>query len=158
MTTMSMQHAENWAKRRTRDERADARGDGAGGAAAAPMTDREKRITRLRTLARLLDSSVKIPGVDARIGLDPVLGLIPGVGDLLSCALSLYIVHEAKQLGASRSQLAAMLANVAIDTAAGFVPVVGDIFDFAFKANVRNLRIIGIDPVGTGFRIDLDPK
>ena len=153
---MSTSNAENWAKRLEK------KGESSSGRSQSrdpgvPMTDRERRISRLRTLARLLDSSVKIPGVDARIGIDPILGLIPGVGDILSAALSLYIVHEAKQLGASKGQLAAMLTNVAIDTAAGFVPVVGDLFDFAFKANIRNLRIMGIDPAGTGFKIDLDP-
>lgn len=119
--------------------------------------DRARRVERLRRLAVLLDSSVKIPGSNMTIGLDPILGLLPGIGDVISAGLALYIVHEARMLGASRKQLVLMLANVAIDTVAGFVPVVGDVFDFAFKANIRNLRLMGIEPRGMGVRIDLDP-
>jgi hypothetical protein len=86
-----------------------------------------------------------------------LLGLVPVVGDVVSAALALYVVHQARMLGASQRQLGLMLANVAIDAVAGFVPVVGDVFDFAFKANVRNLRLMGIEPSGMGVRLDLDP-
>lgn len=140
---------ENWARRRV-----DASGDGGAGAGVAEP-DRARRVERLRRLAVLLDSSIKLPGVRFTIGIDPILGLFPGIGDLLSAGLAAYVVYEGHKLGATREQMARMIANVVIDTAAGFVPVVGDIFDFAFKANVRNLRVLGIDPRGMGVRVEL---
>ncbi|MEQ8659688.1 MAG: DUF4112 domain-containing protein [Gammaproteobacteria bacterium] len=95
----------------------------------------------MRRLARLLDSSIPLPG-GFRIGLDGLLGLVPGVGDLLGAALSLYIVAGAHRLGASRAVLARMLANVALETVVGAVPLVGDLFDFVWKANQRNLALL----------------
>lgn len=100
------------------------------------------RVERLRRLARLLDAAVRIPGIGARVGLDGIVGLVPGIGDAATAALSLYIVLEARRLGVPKAALARMLANVAIDTLAGTVPLLGDIFDVAWKANLRNIGII----------------
>jgi hypothetical protein len=112
---------------------------------SAPANDRTRRLARLRFLARLMDSAVAIPGTNIRFGLDSIIGLIPGAGDALSAGVSLYIVYEAAQLGATRKQLTMMLGNIALDTLAGSVPVLGDVFDLTFKANIRNLRMLGIE-------------
>lgn len=102
---------------------------------------------RLKVLADLMDSAFVLPGTNVRFGLDPILGLVPGIGDVASDAIALYIVYEGWRLGATRKQLAMMLLNVAVDTVVGAVPVAGDMVDFAFKANRRNLAILGIAPL-----------
>lgn len=107
---------------------------------------REGARRRVAALAVLLDSAFVIPGTSVRVGLDPLVGLIPAAGDAISAAASLYIVYEGWRLGASRGQVAAMLGNVAIDALAGVVPGLGDVVDLAFKANMRNLAILGITP------------
>lgn len=117
---------------------------------------RASRLARLRFVARVMDSCVELPGTRQRIGLDPIIGLVPVVGDVITTAVSLYIVYEGCRLGASRTQVASMLGNVAIDLAAGAIPVVGDFFDFAFTANQRNLRILGI--ADEGVRVCVDPQ
>ncbi len=96
----------------------------------------------MRTLARLLDSAVGVPGTGVRFGLDPVLGLIPGAGDVAGAALSGYMVLVARELGASKAVILRMLANVAVDTAVGTIPVLGDLFDVAWKSNTRNLALL----------------
>lgn len=103
---------------------------------------RQDAIARVTLVARLLDSAFFIPGLNRRIGLDAVIGLVPGVGDAISAALASYIVWEARQLGLPRWKIARMIGNVAIDTALGAIPVAGDVFDVFFKSNERNLRII----------------
>ncbi len=103
----------------------------------------------MRLIARLMDNALESPGTGIRFGLDSLIGLIPGAGDALTAGVSLYIVHEAAKLGATRGQLAMMLGNIAIDTLVGTIPVLGDLFDLTFKANVRNLRMMGIE-VGGG--------
>jgi hypothetical protein len=87
-----------------------------------------------------MDSAFMIPGLNRRVGLDAVLGLVPGVGDALSAALASYIIWEARQLGLPRWKIARMIGNVAVDTAIGVIPFAGDVFDVFFKANERNLR------------------
>jgi len=99
-------------------------------------------IARITMLTRLLDSAFVIPGTNRRIGLDAVIGLVPGIGDAISTALASYIIWEARQLGLPRWKIARMIANVAVDTAVGAIPIAGDAFDLFFKANERNLRII----------------
>jgi hypothetical protein len=99
-------------------------------------------VTRISLLAQVLDSAVPIPGTNRTIGIDPLLGLIPVIGDAVSAALSSYIIWEAKQLGIPRWKLARMVGNVAVDTAVGAVPLVGDLFDLAYKSNRRNLHIV----------------
>ncbi len=108
--------------------------------AAGPS--REDSLARITLLARLLDSAFIIPGLNRRVGFDALLGLVPGVGDVLSAALASYIIWEARQLGLPRWKIARMVGNVAMDTAIGAIPLAGDVFDVFFKANERNLRII----------------
>ena len=114
--------------------------------AAGPS--REDSLARITLVAKLMDSAFVIPGLNRRIGLDAVLGLVPGVGDALSAALASYIIWEARQLGLPRWKIARMVANVAVDTAIGTIPLAGDVFDVFFKSNERNLRIIH-DHLGT---------
>ena len=102
----------------------------------------DSRLTRVRTLARALDSAVPIPGTSFRFGLDPILGLVPGVGDLAGAVLSGYIVLAGVRMGVSRSGVLRMLANIAIDTFVGAVPIVGDLFDAGWKSNNRNVALI----------------
>jgi Domain of unknown function (DUF4112) len=97
---------------------------------------------KLERLAWLLDSSIPIPGTRFSIGLDALIGLVPFLGDLVGVLLSTYIVGEAARLGASRSVLARMVFNVAVEGLAGLVPLAGDVFDAAWKANQRNVRLL----------------
>jgi hypothetical protein len=108
--------------------------------AAGPT--RADSLARIGLLAKLLDSAVLIPGLNRRVGLDAVLGLVPGVGDAISAALASYIIWEARRLGLPRWKIARMVGNVAVDTAVGAIPFAGDVFDVFFKSNQRNLRII----------------
>jgi hypothetical protein len=103
---------------------------------------RDSDLARARALARVLDSAVGIPGTPLRIGLDAVLGVIPGAGDVLGAALSGYIVLAAVRRGVPRAVLWRMLANVAIDTGFGAVPLVGDLFDVAWRSNTRNVDLL----------------
>jgi hypothetical protein len=99
-------------------------------------------LARARALTRLLDSAATIPGTGIRFGLDPILGLVPGLGDIAGAALAGYLVLLAQRLGAPRSVVLRMLANVAMDTAGGTIPLVGDAFDVAFKSSSRNLALL----------------
>ena len=108
---------------------------------AQPLT-REERLARLDALGNLLDTAFILPGTNVRYGLDGLIGLIPIVGDIITTAIALWIVREARALGAPRYLVARMLGNVALDGVVGLVPVVGDAFDVAFKANVRNVRLL----------------
>ena len=103
--------------------------------------DAAMRLKRLRGLAWLLDRSVGV-GEKARFGIDPIIGLIPVVGDWVAAMLSLYVVYEAMRLGIPRRVLWRMLANVGIEALVGAVPVLGDAFDFVWQANTRNLRLV----------------
>lgn len=99
-------------------------------------------LARARALTRLLDSAARVPGTSFRFGLDPVLGLIPGLGDVAGAALSGYVVILASRLGAPKTVIVRMLANVAVDTVAGTLPVLGDLFDAGWKSNSRNLALL----------------
>ncbi len=110
----------------------DASGDAAGDA----------RLATARILARLLDDAIPIPGTSFRIGIDPLIGLVPGVGDALAALLSTWMLVLASRLGAPPGVLARIALNIAIDALVGSVPLVGDLFDFGWKANVRNLRLL----------------
>lgn len=118
-----------------------------------PAEERERIIRRLRWLARLLDDAVQIPGTNITIGLDGVVGLVPGIGDLVTFGLSAFIINEARRLGTPRHILALMVANVGIDLLVGAVPLVGDVADVMFKANRRNLKLLGIEPAMPGERV-----
>ncbi len=99
-------------------------------------------VTRARGLARLLDDLIRIPGTNIGIGLDPVIGLIPGLGDVIGGAMSGYILLVAAQEGAPTSVLVRMLGNIALDSFVGLVPLVGDLFDVGVKANRRNVQLL----------------
>ena len=99
-------------------------------------------IQRLRKLSRVLDNAIAIPGTSFRIGLDPILGLIPGAGDLIGTALSAYIVIEAARLGIPRAALGKMVSNILLESLVGTIPVLGDWFDFAWKANTKNMELL----------------
>ena len=117
---------------------------------ASPRVDRIRpltttqvaRIELLRRVARFLDSAVTVPGTSYRVGLDPVLGLIPGLGDLISPLFGVGIMWQAYDLGVPKIVQVRMLFNVAIDAIVGAVPLFGDLFDFVWKANVRNLALL----------------
>jgi len=93
-------------------------------------------------LAYWLDAGIRIPGTNMRFGLDPILGLIPGFGDAAGAILAGWILVEAVRLGASRATVLRMAGNVAFDALVGAVPVLGDIFDFVWKANLRNVALL----------------
>ena len=97
---------------------------------------------RIEAMEKLLERSLTIPGTKIPIGLDALAGLIPVAGDLITAAMGAWMIWEARNLGLPKWQLWRMAANVGFDTAIGAVPVVGDVFDFAFRSNSRNLRII----------------
>jgi len=111
------------------------------GLAGASLT-RDERLRRLEGIAKLLDVAFILPGTNIRYGIDGLIGLIPIVGDAITTAISLWLVNEARALGAPWHVTARMLGNVALDGAVGLVPVVGDAFDVAFRANVRNMRLL----------------
>jgi hypothetical protein len=100
------------------------------------------RVNRLRRLAVLLDDSIHIPGTGFRVGLDALLGLLPGAGDLAGGAFSLYILLEAARMDVPRPLLVRMGTNLVIDVVVGAVPILGDLFDAGFKANMRNLALL----------------
>jgi Domain of unknown function (DUF4112) len=103
---------------------------------------REQRLARLEAIAKLLDVAFIVPGTKIRYGIDGLIGLIPVVGDIITTAISLWLVREARALGAPWHITARMLANVALDGAVGIVPLAGDAFDVMFRANVRNVRML----------------
>ena len=103
---------------------------------------RAERLARLEALANLLDTAVLIPGTNVRFGLDALIGLVPVVGDVVSAALSLYLVREARALGAPRHLVLRMLGNVALDGVVGAVPLAGDAFDVLWRANRRNMALL----------------
>ncbi len=110
--------------------------------AAFHTADAAARLTRLRKFAWLLDAQFGLPGTRFRFGVNSLLGLSPVVGDVALGLVSLYLIYEAKRLGAPNALLAKMAGNVAIEVAGGSVPILGDIFDMAFKANLRNLDLL----------------
>ena len=105
------------------------------------LSSAERRLARMRFLSRLLDTAILLPG-GYRIGLDPVIGLVPGVGDFLGGTLSVWLIYDAARLGISKRTLVRMAINVIFDTAAGSVPVVGDVLDAVWKSNARNMRLV----------------
>src|SRR5688500_9038897 len=99
-------------------------------------------LRRIEAMEHLLERSLTIPGTSRKVGLDAVVGLVPGVGDLVAAALGAYIVWEASNLGLPKWKLWRMAGNIAIDTAFGAVPLVGDAFALLFRSNTRNLKIV----------------
>ena len=108
-----------------------------------PLTPgQQQRLTALRHTARLLDSAFEVPGTSYRIGLDPILGLVPGIGDLVSPLFTIGILWQGRDLGLPRVVQVRMLGNVLLDALVGAVPLLGDLFDFAWKANEKNYALL----------------
>ena len=101
-----------------------------------------QRLDALRKMSQLLDSAFVVPGTTYRVGLDPIMGLVPVLGDLVSPLFTIGILWQARELAIPRVVQLRMIFNVAIDTLLGVVPVVGDLFDFAWKANDRNMALL----------------
>jgi hypothetical protein len=106
-----------------------------------PTPEAARRLARLRRVAWLMDRSIPVGG-GLRVGLDPLLGLVPGFGDWVGAAISCWVIYEAARLGLPLRVLARMGVNVAVEATFGTVPVFGDIFDAAWQANHRNLRLV----------------
>ncbi|PSQ43317.1 DUF4112 domain-containing protein [Halobacteriales archaeon SW_5_68_122] len=106
-----------------------------------PNSVDEAAVRRMSFVANLLDDSIRVPGTEFRIGIDPILGIVPAAGDAVSAALSVYIVLESARLGVPFLTLLRMIANVALDFAVGSVPVVGTMFDAVWKANQKNVEL-----------------
>ena len=104
--------------------------------------ERRRTLERLEQLASLLDDRFTIPGTDVRFGLDPILGLIPGVGDSATAAMTAYIILVARRYRLPVSVQARMIGNLILDWAIGSIPLLGDLFDVGFKANRRNLTLL----------------
>ena len=100
------------------------------------------KVNRLRRLSHLLDNVISIPGTGYRIGIDPILGLLPGGGDTVAGALGAYIVVEAAIMGLPRQVIGQMVGNILFDSLIGTIPVLGDLFDVAWKANVKNIALL----------------
>jgi len=101
----------------------------------------QSAVKRMKVAAWLLDDAIRIPGTKFKIGIDPIVGVLPVGGDAATGVASLYIVAESARLGVERETLLAQLVNVAIDVGAGSVPVLGDLFDASWKSNKRNLEL-----------------
>ncbi|MGL5080853.1 MAG: DUF4112 domain-containing protein [Microcoleaceae cyanobacterium] len=103
---------------------------------------RAATVKQLRQLSNLLDNLIRVPGTSHGVGIDPIIGLIPGGGDMIGGALSTYIVFKAFQLDVPKETLVRMASNIVTETLVGTVPVFGDMFDVAWKANVRNVEML----------------
>jgi len=106
------------------------------------ITNEDTRLSAVRALAKLMDTAITLPGTNIKLGLDSLIGLIPGLGDLIGSAIGGYIVLVASHMGVSRIVIARMLLNLGIDAVVGVVPVVGDLLDVAWKANVKNVELL----------------
>ncbi len=113
----------------------------------------EDRLTRLRRFATWLDAGIAIPGTRIRFGLDPLLGLVPGVGDAAGALLAGWILVEAIRLGARPATLGRIAYNIGLDALIGAIPLLGDAFDFMWKANLKNVALLErhtADPITAG--------
>ena len=99
-------------------------------------------VRRMEVMAKLLDNSFSIPGTNQRFGIDAIIGLVPGLGDIATTLLSSYVIWEARNLGVSKFALGRMISNLAIHATVGAIPIVGDVFDAFFRVNLRNMRIV----------------
>lgn len=116
------------------------------------VPERDDPAARVRALARTLDSAVRIPGTGITFGLDSVIGLVPGIGDVAGAFMSGYIVLASARLGVPPVVVARMILNLGVDTVVGSVPLLGDLFDVGFRANMRNAALLDrhlAEPVAT---------
>jgi len=107
-----------------------------------PVDRQERSLELLRRWARLFDAAFRIPGTGFRFGLDPLIGLIPGLGDLASPLLTIFILWQATRLRVPKVVLVRMVLNALIDAGVGAIPVVGDAFDFAWRSNEWNMALL----------------
>jgi Domain of unknown function (DUF4112) len=105
-------------------------------------TERLATLNRIRKFSRLMDSSIRIPVIGFRFGLDPIIGLIPGVGDVIDTAFSAYLIYLAARFSLPRHVLGWMIFNIGLEAVVGTVPIAGDLFDAFFKSNIRNLALL----------------
>ena len=117
----------------------------------------DESLARLEALAKMMDGAFVIPGTNIRMGIDGIVGFIPGVGDMISGVVSSYLIWEARQLGAPKWLIARIVANTAIDTVIGAIPVAGDVFDIMFRANQKNMALLRGHVEKRGYRRDLGP-
>lgn len=108
----------------------------------AATSARPDALRRMEMVAQLLDNAFVIPGTMRRVGIDAIIGLVPGIGDIATTLLSSYVIWEARNLGVSRLALARMMGNLAIHASVGAIPLIGDAFDAFFRVNQRNMRIV----------------
>jgi len=104
--------------------------------------ERLATLNRIRKLSRLMDTSIRVPVIGLRIGLDPIIGLIPGLGDLVSSAFSVYLIYLATRFNLPAKAIGWMVFNVGLEAVVGTVPLFGDMFDALYKSNIRNLRLL----------------
>ncbi|WP_135821029.1 DUF4112 domain-containing protein [Halostella litorea] len=104
--------------------------------------DERAALNRMDLVSTLLDDAVRVPGTEFKVGLDPIVGILPVAGDSVMSLVSLYVVLEAVNLGAPATLVARMLGNVVLDAVIGSIPVLGTVFDAAWKANRRNVRLV----------------
>ena len=108
----------------------------------AIVGSQEAAIKRMRAVSTILDDAIRVPGTDFRVGLDPIVGILPVAGDSVMSVISMYIVLEAANLGVPMPVVAKMVANVLVDALGGSVPVLGTLFDATWKANRRNVKLV----------------
>ena len=108
------------------------------------MNTQERLATlgRIRKWSRLMDTAFRIPGTPFRIGWDPIIGLIPGLGDLIDTAFSAYLLFLASQFGLPKNVLGWMVFNIGLEAIVGSIPLIGDVFDAFYKSNIRNLALL----------------
>ena len=108
------------------------------------MNTQERLATlgRIRKLSRLMDTAFRIPGTPFRLGWDPIIGLLPGVGDLIDTAFSAYLLFLASQFGLPKNVLGWMVFNIGLEAIVGSIPLIGDVFDAFYKSNIRNLALL----------------
>ncbi|ADI13779.1 DUF4112 domain-containing protein [Truepera radiovictrix] len=112
------------------------------GARAGARIDYTRELRDLRHFAHLLDEAIRLPVINYRIGLEPLLGLVPIIGDVSGFALSCYIIFKAARLGLPRRLVARMVFNAFLNSFVGSIPLIGDLFDFFWKVNKRNMRLV----------------
>jgi hypothetical protein len=120
-----------------------------------PDTLDREALDRMRTVAWIMDDCLRVPGTNVRFGLDPVLSVVPVVGDAVATGFALYIVLESANLGVGPKTLVHMIANLTLDFAVGSIPVAGTVFDFFFRANDRNLAL-ALEDLATGQEDDTE--
>lgn len=99
-------------------------------------------LNRIRKLSRLMDSAFRIPVIGVRVGLDPIIGLVPGLGDIISTVFSAYIIYLAARFGLPRQVMGWMIFNIGLEAIVGTIPLLGDLFDAFYKSNIRNLDLL----------------